>query len=110
MVSTGAFKRGTAVQESVALRRAAPLRPAQPVVWLAVLIAVLSAIAAGVGLLWRDERDPVPFTTLHGQVVQLYGQGLYRHDTLLNGPGYKGMDLFILVVGVPLLAVGTLLY
>src|SRR4051794_38900347 len=101
MAGGGEFKRGTAVQGSMASRRAAPVRPAQAVVWLAALIAVLSVVSASVGLLWRDGGDPVPFTTLHGQVVQLYGQGLYRHDTLLNGPGYKGMDLFILIAGVP---------
>jgi hypothetical protein len=90
--------------------RAASVRPSVAVVWLAALIGVLSLIAAGVGLLWGGGSGSVPFTTLRGETVQLYGQGLYRHDTLLNGPGYKGMDGFVLVVGVPLLAVCTLLY
>jgi hypothetical protein len=40
----------------------------------------------------------------------MYGQGLYRYESLRNGAGFKGVDLFILVVGIPLLILFTLLY
>lgn len=60
------------------------------VVWLSSLIALLALIAAGVGLFWRDGGSPYPFSTLRGQTAHIYGQGLYRYDTLFFGAGYKG--------------------
>jgi hypothetical protein len=86
------------------------MKPSNAVVWLSMLIAVLAVLAAGVGLFWQDSGSPFAFTTLRGETVQMYGQGLYRYDTLRDGAGFKGADLFILVVGVPLLILFTLLY
>jgi len=79
-------------------------------VWLSALIAVLALVAASIGLFWQDAGSPFSFTTLRGETVQIYGQGLYRYETLRDGSGFKGGDVFILVVGIPLLMLFTLLY
>jgi hypothetical protein len=86
------------------------MRSSKAVIWLSALIAVLALLAAGVGLFWQDGGGPFSFTTLRGETVQMYGQGLYRYETLRDGSGNKGADLFILVVGVPLLILFTLRY
>jgi hypothetical protein len=86
------------------------MKPSRVVIRLSWLIAVLALVAAGVGLFWQDGGGPFSFTTLHGETVQMYGQGLYRYETFRDGTGFKGADLFILVVGVPLLILFTLLY
>jgi hypothetical protein len=86
------------------------MKPSNAVVWLSSLIAVLALVAASVGLFWQDAGSPFSFTTLRGETVQMYGHGLYRYETLRDGSGFKGADLFILVVGVPLLMLFTLLY
>ncbi len=72
-------------------------------VWLSVLIAALAAVAALAGLLAHDSGAPFAFTTVRGETVQMWGQGLYRYEIVRNGPGFRGTDLFILVVAVPLL-------
>lgn len=79
-------------------------------VWLSGLIAVLALTAASVGLLWGDDGQPIPFTTLHGETVQLYGQGLYRNDTTLVAVGYRIGDGFVLLAGLPLLLISLWLY
>jgi hypothetical protein len=79
-------------------------------VWLATLVAVLALVAAGAGLFWPGGGGPFTFTTLRGESVQIYGQGLYRHDTLFIGALYRGQDVVMLVVGIPLLVLSALLY
>jgi hypothetical protein len=86
------------------------MKPSNAVVWLSVLIAVFALVAAGAGLFWQDGGSPFAVTTLRGETVQMYGQGLYRYESLRNGAGFKGVDVFILVVGIPLLLLFTRLY
>lgn len=75
---------------------------------LSALIAVLALIAAGMGLFWQNGGDPFEFSTLRGHTVQIYGQGLYRYDTLFTGAGFRGQDAVALFLGVPLLIVAIL--
>lgn len=79
-------------------------------VWLVALIVVLSVIASGVGLSYQDSGAPFSYTNPRGETMQLYGQGLYRYEILRDGVGFKGMDVFVLVVAIPLLIVSTWLY
>jgi hypothetical protein len=80
------------------------------VVLLCSLIGALAIVAAGAGLVWQDGGGPVSFTTPRGETVTLYGQGLYRYDSLFTAAGFKGQDAVTLFLGVPLLVVSTVLY
>jgi hypothetical protein len=80
------------------------------VIWLSALIAVLALVAAGIGLFWQNGGSTFSFTTLHGQTVQVYGQGLYHYDTVASASQEKGQDVVTLFLGIPLLAVSLLLY
>jgi hypothetical protein len=80
------------------------------VVWLAFPIAILAAVAAVAGLFWPAGGAPFAFTTVRGETVQMFGQGLYRFETIRDGIGFKGVDLFVLGVGIPLLLFFTLRY
>jgi hypothetical protein len=80
------------------------------VFWSALAIAVLSAFASGVGLFWQTVGGTRAFTTARGQTVDLYGQGIYRLDTVFSAAGYKGTDAVVLFLAVPVLVVLTLLY
>jgi hypothetical protein len=76
----------------------------QPVLnWLIPLIAFLALVSAGLGLFWHGGDAPSDFTTLHGQNVQLYGQGLYRFDSYFKAPIQRGTDAVTLFVCLPLL-------
>ena len=80
------------------------------VVGLSALIAVLALVAAGTGLFYGDGGSPFTFTSVRGQPVEIYGQGLYRFDTLFQGAGNKGTDTVTLFLGIPLLVLSVLLY
>lgn len=78
--------------------------PSQAVIWSVVVIIVLVVAAIAAGVLTHTGGMPYAFTTLRGETVLIYGQGLYRHDTVMIGAGYRGSDLVMLLGGVPLLA------
>jgi hypothetical protein len=78
--------------------------------WLVPLIALLAAIAAGAGLFWQSSGDPYSFTSLYGETVQIYGRGIYEHDTIFSVGASQGADLVALFVSLPLLIVSFVLY
>jgi hypothetical protein len=86
------------------------MKTSKIVVWLSSLIAVLALVAAGTGLFWRDGGSPFAFTTLHGQMVQIYGQGLYHYDTVASAAQEQGQDAVTLFLGIPILVLSLVLY
>lgn len=86
------------------------MKTSKIVVWLSWLIAALALVAAAIGLFYQDGGAAFSFTTLRGQIVQIYGQGLYRYDTPLIAVGFRAADAVTLVLAIPLLVISTLLY
>ena len=86
------------------------MKTSKIVVWLSSLIAVLSLVAAAIGLFYQDGGSAFSFTTLRGQIVQIYGQGLYRYDTPITSVGFRAADAITLVLAVPMLVISTILY
>lgn len=86
------------------------MKTSKIVVWLSWLIAALALVAAAIGLFYRDGGAAFSFTTLRGQIVQIYGQGLYRYDTPLIAVGFRAADAVTLVLAIPLLVISTQLY
>jgi hypothetical protein len=77
---------------------------------LVPLLALLALVVAAAGLFWQAGGASFAFTTFRGQTVQIYGQDLYRNDTVFYAAGFKGADAVTLFVTLPLLAVAFRLY
>ncbi len=90
--------------------RRAFMKTSRIVVWLSLLIAILAFVAAGIGLFYQDGGSSYSFTTLHGQSVQIYGQGLYRYDIPITAVGFRAADAITLVLALPLLFLSLVLY
>lgn len=73
---------------------------------LAAITGVAAGIAALMGLF--GTAQPVPFTTVRGDAVMLFGAGLCRHDSVFSGAGNRGTDIVTLVIALPLLALSLL--
>ena len=78
-------------------------------------MALLAAATTALSLfLWptttNNGESSFSFTTVHGQVVKLYGRDPYRYDSLLVGAGFHGADYVILFLGVPTLLISTIWY
>lgn len=80
------------------------------VVRLCGVIVLLAIVAAGTGLFLYDEGKPYAFTTVRGETVNIYGQGLYHYDSLMAGSGQRGVDFVVLLFGIPLLVIAMLRY
>jgi hypothetical protein len=85
------------------------MKPTKTVTYLATLIASFSLIAAGAGVFWQGSGKSYPFTTLRGEIVSIYGHGLYRYETVSYAAQAKAQDSVTLILGVPLLVIGIVL-
>jgi len=71
---------------------------------------MMAIAAATSGLRWRGGDDAYAVITTSGHEVELYGSGLYRHDTVFVAGGQRRTDAVILLIAVPLLLVLTSWY
>ena len=78
--------------------------------WLVPLIAILAIITSAVGLFSRGGEGPFPFLTIYGNTVEMYGQGIYRNDSLFAAGLFRGTDAITLFVSVPLLLISFLFH
>jgi hypothetical protein len=78
--------------------------------WLVPLIGLLALAGSGTGLLLGGGDGPFTFTTVQGQVVEIYGRGLYQNDSTFAATIFKGADAAVLLAGLPLLLVSFSLY
>ena len=78
--------------------------------WLVPLIVILSLITAGAGLFWQSKGNSYAFSTLYGETAQIYGQGLYAHDTTFSAGASQGADLVALFIALPLIIVSFVFY
>ena len=76
---------------------------------LSFLIIILSVVATATGLFYTTGGAPFDIINQYGDSVKMYGDGIYAHDSFFRVPIFKGTDLTILLVGVPMLAAATLL-
>ncbi len=70
-----------------------------------ILIAIIAAVAAAMGIFYQAGEGPFTFMSIHGQEVRISGEGLYRFmssDVAIQG---KAQDFITLFVAVPLLLV-----
>lgn len=77
---------------------------------LSLLVALFSAVYAGIGLFSAGGEGSFEFTTLHGETVEMYGQGIYRNDAAFRAPIFRGTDAVTLFVCVPVLLLAIAWY
>jgi len=86
------------------------MKQGSALIWLVPLIAVLGLITAGVGFFSQGGNGPFTFTTVYGSTVEIYGRGIYQHDSSFVATLSKGTDLISLFVSLPMLLIGYWLY
>jgi hypothetical protein len=86
------------------------MKPQPAFYWLIPMLAILAAIIASVGLFSQGGDGPFLFTTIHGNTVEVYGQGIYRHDSTFVAALFRGTDAITLFVSIPLLLISYWFY
>ncbi len=78
--------------------------------WLVLIIGLLALIAAGFGLFTPNHGSLISFTTVRGETVEIWGQGLYKYDSPICATGFMAADMITLVLAIPALVISVLLY
>jgi hypothetical protein len=78
--------------------------------WLVPLVAILGFVIAVTGLFAGGGSGPFTMTSVYGDSIEIHGRGLYSHDSAFVAPLLRGTDMITLVVGIPLLLIGYVLY
>ena len=76
---------------------------------LAVLIILLAVITSGFGLFYKTGGQPFDFINQYGDIVKIYGNGIYKNDSYFMAPIFKGTDCTILFLAIPLLIIALIM-
>ncbi|BCJ96326.1 hypothetical protein acsn021_38950 [Anaerocolumna cellulosilytica] len=76
---------------------------------ITVLITVLSFLTTLTGLFYTTGGKTYTVTNQYGDIVRIYGDGLYAHDSYFMAPIFRGTDFTILCVALPLLILSLVL-
>lgn len=72
---------------------------------LVLFIAVLSLVASISGIYPGQGHGQQQFTSIHGEVVKIFGEGLYRNDSVSVASQGIAQDFVTLFLAVPLLLI-----
>lgn len=73
-------------------------------IWLLWLLILLLMIITGFGIGSTNPARSYPFTNQYGDIVQIYGSGIYSHDSFFKAPILIGSDFTMLFIVAPMLA------
>ena len=82
----------------------------KPLIRLCWLIVLFVLTYSALGLFYQNGGSPFTFTTLRGQSVDIYGQGIYRYDTIFFSAGFRGNDAVTVFLEIPLLIIAIVIY
>ncbi len=68
--------------------------------YLCYVIVVLTLISAGVGIFYSTGNDTFTVENIYGESIELYGDGIYKYDSILKAGANKGTDVVMLIVTV----------
>lgn len=77
--------------------------------FLVLLIMALSFAAAITGICSSGGPGRHEFTSIRGETVEIYGEGLYRNDSVSMASQAIAQDVVTILLGIPLLAVSLTL-
>lgn len=75
----------------------------KPVTILVVLISIMAGVATSVGIFSTGGPGSYEYESIRGEMVQIYGDGLYRHMSADVAPQGIAQDYVTLFIAIPLL-------
>lgn len=76
---------------------------------LTVVSIIFAILVSAVGLFYTTGGQPYDFVNQYGDTVKIYGDGLYAFDDHFFAPIFRGSDLTLLFVAIPVLVAALLL-
>jgi hypothetical protein len=75
----------------------------RPIHVLTGFILVLTVIITAIGIFSQGGTAPYEFLNQYGDKIKINGSGIYAHDSFFAAPIFRGTDLTMLLIAVPLL-------
>ncbi|WP_461246406.1 hypothetical protein [Treponema sp. R6D11] len=76
---------------------------------LSILIILLAIIASGFGLFYKNDGQSFDFINQYGDIIKIYGNGIYKNDSYFMAPIFKGTDCTIMFLAIPLLIIALIM-
>jgi hypothetical protein len=73
-----------------------------------VFIILLAIITSGFGLFFTTGGQSFDFVNQYGDIVKIYGSGIYKNDSYFMAPIFKGTDCTILFLAIPLMIIALI--
>lgn len=70
---------------------------------LVFMMVVLGIAVTSIGVFYTTGGEAFEVTNQYGDIVKMYGDGIYAHDSYFRAPIFRGSDFTILFAAVPLL-------
>ncbi len=70
---------------------------------LTIMIILLSIVVTVTGVFYSTNGKPYDFVNQYGDIVKMYGNGIYAHDSYFKAPIFRGTDFTMLFLSTPLL-------
>jgi hypothetical protein len=77
---------------------------------LSLLVVILAALYAALGLFSRGGEGPFRFAALDGETIDVYGRGVYHRDPAVSALIRRGTDAVTLLLAVPALGAAIVWY
>lgn len=81
----------------------------KPINILVLCILLLSLAASAYGVFSSFGPGQYEFKSIHGEIIQIYGEGLYQNDSVSTASQAKAQDIVTIILGIPLLIVSLYL-
>lgn len=69
---------------------------------LSASMIILAIITSALGLFYTTNGQSYDFVNQYGDIVKIYGNGIYKNDSYFMAPIFKGTDCTILFLVIPL--------
>jgi len=76
---------------------------------LAFLVILLGIITSGLGLFYKTDGKSFDYVNQYGDVIKIYGSGIYKNDSYFMANIFKGTDFTILFLATPVLIIALIL-
>jgi hypothetical protein len=77
--------------------------------FLSISIIVLAIITSGMGLFFTTNGQPFDFINQYGDIIKIYGNGIYKNDSYFMAQIFKGTDCMVLFLAIPLLVIALIM-
>lgn len=68
--------------------------------YLCYIIVLFTLISAGVGIFYSTGSERFTVKNIYGESIELYGDGIYKYNSVLKASGNKGTDIVMIIVAV----------